>query len=103
MTHVYDWLAAPSQNAEEKAAKEWLDKFTRPAYDKYVSGLYDWLAERELSVEWRGQRYICSGASRLGDVWLKSPGSKSYYDHRVPVDELSNWQTKLVTPQAAFA
>lgn len=89
--HVYDWLALPPVDENERLAKEWLDRFTRPAYDKLTLGINEWLSKRKLTVEWRGQRYVCTGASRLGDVWLRGEGSICYYDHRVAVNELSNW------------
>lgn len=96
MKHVYDWLEEPPANDAERDAKEWLDKFTRPAYEKYISGVNTWLDQHQVTVEWKGERYICSGASRMGDVWLKKPGSSNYYDHRVDVDELSNWKRTIL-------
>ena len=86
--HVYDWLELPPSNDAEKDAKEWLDKFTRPPAIKRE----EWLARYRVTVEWKGKRYTCSGASRMGDVWLKTEGSTNYYDHRVNVEELSNWK-----------
>lgn len=94
--HVYNWLDLPTINDAERDAKEWLDKFTRPAYDKYNQKIDAWLARHKLTVEWRGQRYECTGASRMGDVWLKNDGSTKFYDHRVNVEELSNWKRILL-------
>jgi hypothetical protein len=94
--HVYDWLELPPVNDAEKDAKEWLDKFTRPAYTKHTEGINDWLARYRVTVEWKGKRYTCSGASRMGDVWLKTEGSANYYDHRVNVEDLSNWKRILL-------
>lgn len=85
--HIYDWLAIPAKDDGEKLAKEWLDQFTRPAMDKDN----EWLEARVLSCDYQGESYICSGASRLGDVWLRKRGSKCYYDIRVNVEECSNW------------
>lgn len=96
--HVYDWLDEPPSNDAERDAKEWLNKFVIPAYDKHVSGMNKWLQRHKLTVEWRGKRYECTGASRLGDVWLKNEGSTNFYDHRVDVTELSNWK-RLILPQ----
>jgi hypothetical protein len=96
--HVYDWLAQPSNTDGERDAKEWLDKFCRPVLEKHEQGIDAWLAKYRLTVEWQGQRYTCTGASRLGDVWLKEDGSTSYYDHRVEVEELSNWERVTLTP-----
>jgi ribosomal protein S27AE len=96
--HVYDWLKTPPIDDGERDAKEWLDKFTMSAYHKYINKIDDWLKRYCLTVEWRGKRYICSGASRLGDVWLRKPGSENYYDYRVELAELSNWKRTDVSP-----
>jgi len=85
--HVYDWLDEPSIDMAESDAKRWLEKFCAPAHEKDR----EWLDARTLTCDWRGNRYICSGASRMGDVWLKRKGSKDSYDHRVDVEELSGW------------
>lgn len=86
--HVYDWLDQPASNAAEADAKEWLSQFCRPAIKKD----HMFLDRHQVTVEWKGKRYICSGASRMGDVWLKSKESSSFYDHRVNVNELSSWK-----------
>lgn len=93
--HIYDWLELPPANDAEKDAKEWLDKFTRPPSIKRE----EWLARYRVTVEWKGKRYTCSGASRMGDVWLKTEGSANYYDHRVNVEELANWK-RISLPNA---
>jgi hypothetical protein len=87
MTHVDDYLESP---AADPIAKEFLGHSRRPAVDKDV----DWLEKNMPFVTWRGRRYLCTGASRLGDVWLRELGSTRYYDHRVAVDELSNWERR---------
>lgn len=91
--HIYDWIESPAKNDAERQAKEWLDQFTRPAHIKNE----EWLARYRVTVEWRGKRYTCSGASRMGDVWLKTEGSPNFYDHRVNVEELSKWK-RIVLP-----
>jgi len=62
----------------------------REAYEDYIA------KQRiigTLTVEWRGQRYWRRGCSRMGDVWItKDPTGATYYDHRVNVEELSNWK-----------
>ena len=91
--HVYDWLDQPAKDENERQAKEWLNKFVLPPGTKYKSGASDWLTAHALTCEWRGQRYWCRGASRMGDVWItKDPTYAKYYDHRVDVEELSNWK-----------
>ena len=95
-THIYDWLDSPATDPEEKNAKEWLNRFTLPAIEKHKGGHEKWLSRHKLTVVWRCKRYQCTGASRMGDVWLKSRGSKNYYDHRVNVDELSDWKRVML-------
>jgi len=91
--HIYDWLDQPPANENEKLAKEWLNKFVLPPATKYKSGASAWLDARALTVEWKGERYWCRGASKMGDVWIaKDPTGNTYYDHRVNVEELSNWK-----------
>jgi len=94
--HVCDWIEQPPANDAERDAKEWLGKFMLPAYTKHKTGIRGWLARYRLTVEWRGKRYTCTGASRMGDVWLKTEGSTKYYDHCVSVEELSNWKRVLL-------
>lgn len=91
--HVFDWIKKTPVNDAERDAKKWLDKFTHTAWEKYTTGIDTWLIQHKLTVEWRRKRYECMSASRLGDVWLKSNGSQSYYDHRVDVTELSKWRS----------
>lgn len=97
MKHVYDWLDEKSTNQGEKDAKEFLGQFTRPAFEKDN----DWLAKHTLRCTFRGKRYICSGASRMGDVWLKGPHSENFYDMRVDVAYCSDWKlhVKRTTPK----
>lgn len=97
MKHVYDWLNEPALNAAEADAKEWLNKFMRPAYINYKDGTKDWLDRYTVFCDWQNVTYICSGASRLGDVWLKNKSSKEYYDRRVDIAECSNWK-RIINP-----
>tara|TARA_R110001583_G_scaffold123825_8_gene275255 strand:+ start:3399 stop:3686 length:288 start_codon:yes stop_codon:yes gene_type:complete len=92
MKHIYDWLDEPPKDEGEKQAKEWLNKFSLPAHKKWEEEIKNYLNNNEISVDWEGVTYICSGCSRMGDVWLKSKTSKSFYDHRVDVNKLSNWR-----------
>lgn len=91
--HVHDWLELPPKDENEREAKEWLDKFLQPAYTKLTDGTQEWLDSYTLKATWKGKgRFICTGASRMGDVWLKKKGSQSFYDHRVDVRELAHWK-----------
>jgi len=85
MTHVDDYLES---EYADPVAKEFLEHARRPAIDQNR----DWLNSHMPTVTWRGRRYRCTGASRLGDVWLRDFASSSYYDHRVDIDELSGWE-----------
>jgi hypothetical protein len=86
--HVDDYLDTPGW---DPVAKEFLEHARRPAVDKD----HAWLAANVPSVMWQGNRWFCSGASRLGDVWLRSNferGNGPHYEHRVDIAELSDWQ-----------
>ena len=89
MKHVYEWLDEPAKDEAEKLAKEWLNNFTKPAVDKD----HAWLSARILSCEYRGSRYRCIGASRMGDIWLTADFSRENgYDLRIDVAECSAWE-----------
>lgn len=96
MKHVYDWLDEPATNDAERDAKEWLNFFCMPAIRKDHS----FLDRYTVTCEYQGTRYICSGASRMGDVWLKSKDSPSFYDKRVDVEECSSWK-RVANPKGA--
>lgn len=88
--HVYEWLDQPAKDEPERLAKEWLEAFVKPAIEKDE----EWLGRYLLLCDYHGETYLCSGASRMGDVWLRAVGSPNFYDLRVDVEELSNWQRK---------
>ena len=92
MMHVDDWLDAPAADEAERLAKEWIEHFRRPAIEKD----YKWLGARILTCDYKGERFRCIGASRMGDVWLTRDMSKEKgYDRRIDVADCSNW---LLTP-----
>ena len=98
-THVYDWLdqhlANPPSDPNLAYAVSWLDEFTRPAVIKNLR----WLRENKLFVQYKEKLYRCTGASRLGDVWLTEDfEQESGYSLRVNVDDLSGWQPAADTP-----
>lgn len=87
MLHVDDYLN--DVGSADPVALVYLAHARRPAIEINRA----WMAENAPYVTWRGKRYRCVGASRLGDVWLKGDGPPSaYYDHRVDVTELSEWR-----------
>ncbi len=84
--HVDDYLDGPNP---DPIAKEFLEHARRSAMEKD----HAWLQANRPLVTWRGRVYVCVGASRLGDVWLKGDGpATAFYDHRVNVAELLNWE-----------
>jgi hypothetical protein len=94
--HVYDWLDQPANDEGERLAKEWLEQFVRPADEKD----HQWLDRYLLICDYKGESYVCSGASSMGDVWLRAVGSTNFYDLRVDVQELSEWN-RIDRPPAA--
>ena len=50
------------------------------------------MVDRKLFCDYKGERYRCTGASRLGDVWLTLDFNRSTgYDLRVEVTGCNNW------------
>lgn len=94
MLHVDDYL--DSEQADP-IAKEFLEHARRPAVEKD----HAWLKANSPTVTWRGGRFICVGASRLGDVWLREFNlTGAFYDHRVDVAELTDWARPTVNGSA---
>lgn len=95
--HVYDWLETPTEENHPNRegifyAKRWLHEFTKPAMFKNNA----WLAKSPLFVEYKGEKYRCTGASRMGDVWLASNLATEYgYDKRVDVEDCYNWSASM--------
>lgn len=92
MTHIDDWLdvrhEAPPTDSGEQFAHVWLEEFRKPAGAKN----YRWLESNPLFCTYRGKRWRCIGASRLGDVWLTADFSKvNGYDLRIDVADCTNW------------
>lgn len=87
MLHVDDFL---DMRGGDPIAKEFLEHARRPAVDKD----HAWLEANAPNVTWRGDTYVCVGASRLGDVWLRKQRERvgPFYDFRVDLAELSDWR-----------
>lgn len=50
------------------------------------------IKDHKLFCTYQGKRYRVTGASRLGDVWLAADFKQDTgYDHRVDLEECSNW------------
>jgi hypothetical protein len=62
-----------------------LSAFERSRYGR-------WIGQYKLFCTYQGKRYRCTGASRLGDVWLATNFDRDTgYDLRVDVAECSEW------------
>ena len=89
MTHIDDWLDVPAVDEAERVAKEFLEHARRPAVEKD----YDWLANHVLTCTYKSRRYRCTGASRLGDVWLARDKKRVHgYDLRIDIADCSDWK-----------
>jgi hypothetical protein len=88
MTHVDDYIESPDADPIARI-------YLRHARQHVIHQDKKWLADNAPWVTWKGKQYRCVGASRLGDVWLKtSPNTlnpNAFYDYRVDVAELSEW------------
>ena len=87
--HIDEWLDEPATNAGESDAKQWLAEFRKPASCKNTI----WLHEHRLTCEYSGRKCRCTGASRLGDVWLVTNMKQEVgYDFRVNVLDCQDWK-----------
>lgn len=90
-------------DTKETHVDDFVQDMTKDRYARWVLFLHrlpallrtdfaEQIAEQKLFADWKGRRYRVTGASRLGDVWLASNFNQEVgYDHRVSVDELSNF------------
>ncbi len=87
MTHVDDFIDNPTS---DPYAASWFESVRRPAIAKMRKP-----DTRKLFATWRGSRYLVTGCSRLGDVWLHANPNYTgvSYQHRVNVDECSGWSS----------
>jgi len=85
MKHVDDFIDDPTT---DRYAASWFEAFRRPALDKIRKP-----DTRKLFVTYGGRRYLVTGCSRLGDVWLHADHNYDgmSYQHRVDVDACSGW------------
>jgi hypothetical protein len=91
MMHIYDWIDLPAKDDGETLAKTWFNQFCKPAMDKDRK----WLSEHKLFCTYKGKKYRCIGASRLGDVWLTEHFERENgYDLRIDVADCSDWSDK---------
>ena len=95
-THVDDFIGYGSnicsdKNPDNEDYARWvLNHFRLSAMCK--NAFEEFMRPFKLFCEYKGEKYRVIGASRLGDIWLASDFKKAHgYDHRVCVDECSNW------------
>jgi hypothetical protein len=67
-----------------------LNYFRMPA--ALQADFHPFMHEHKLFCTYRGKRYRCTGASRMGDVWLSEDFNRECgYELRVDVAECSEW------------
>lgn len=91
MTHIDDWIDSPCcRDDGERYAKFVFFYFRYPAWAKMAFA--QWMRQFPLFCTYGGKRYRCTGASRMGDVWLaENFNRESGYDLRVDVTQCSDW------------
>lgn len=88
--HVDDWLDHPTFDEKEAYAKFVLDYKRMPAWKNIAYA--KWMEQFKLFCTYEGVRYRCTGASRMGDVWLRKDfNNPTGYDLRVNVDNCTEW------------
>jgi hypothetical protein len=96
ITHVDDWLdeiPADLRDEGQSYARWFLEQARFPAWKKSIYSTV--MKQFALFCDYEGRRYRCTGASRLGDVWLADDHEQTHgYDHRVDVAKCSNWGPK---------
>ncbi len=87
MRHVDDFIDDPKS---DRYAASWFESFRRPAIDKLRAP-----DKRKLFATYDRQRYLVTGCSRMGDVWLHADHGYTgmSYQKRVDVDACSAWST----------
>lgn len=95
--HIDEWLDTPTiprkgdRNRQGEIYAKFVLEFKRmPAWKQTVYSQY--MDQFKLYCTYEGKRFRCTGASRMGDVWLTSRFDKDCgYEHRVDVEDCSAW------------
>ena len=91
--HVDHWLDTPSIDPHENYAKFVIDYFRLPAWKQ--SAFEGYVMRYKLFCTYESVVYRCTGASRIGDVWLHSDHTAVIgYTLRVNVTDCSNWSSE---------
>lgn len=92
MVHIDDFIDdfIKRKTPGEKYARWIFLHFRLPAVLQIDFGPF--MKEHKLFCTYKGERYRCIGASRLGDIWLtKNFEAESGYDLRPAVNDCSDW------------
>lgn len=91
MTHIDDWIDSPRcKDDGERYAKFVFWYFRYPAWAKMA--FHEWMKSHKLFCTYDGERFRCTGASRMGDVWLARDFERETgYDLRVDVAKCEQW------------
>lgn len=90
--HIDDWLEEVVMSRDEgtRYAAFFLHHKRLSAVAQTAFGPY--LGQIKLFCTYKGERYRCTGASRMGDVWLAKDHERGHgYDMRVDVDHCEAW------------
>ena len=97
--HVDEWVddCSRKQPVGEKYARWFL--FLARLAAVYRMDWQDWFKHHKLFCTYEGARYRCTGASRMGDIWLaKDYTRETGYDLRVDLAKCSEWSDNLGIP-----
>ncbi|HEY3495950.1 MAG TPA: hypothetical protein VGK73_14730 [Polyangiaceae bacterium] len=88
--HVDEFI---DRHGGDNYARWMLLHFRLPAILQLDFGQF--IADKRLFCTYDGCRYRCTGASRLGDVWLADNFDRETgYDLRVDVDKCTDWSAE---------
>lgn len=91
--HIDEWIEKPTGPTDDpmvEYAKWFLHIRRLPA--SMQCEFNDFTKHMMLFCIYKGEKYRCTGASRMGDIWLaKDHGRDHGYDLRVSVEECSNF------------
>jgi hypothetical protein len=86
--HVDDFI--DGEYCKHKYARWVLNHFRLPAVLK--NDFSEFMEPFKLFCDYEGRQYRCTGASRLGDIWLTSDFTRcTGYELRVDVAKCTNW------------
>jgi hypothetical protein len=93
--HIDEWLDTARMPSDPANYAAFVLEFARmPAWKQFAYAPF--MKQHKLFCTYRGERWRCNGASRMGDVWVtRNPHKEHGYDLRVAVNECSNWGPAL--------